>query len=71
MQVRIKAHRNGPYEVAGGVELIDAEGAAYTLEDGPVYLCRCGQSADKPFCDGTHKKAGFQAAECVRLRAPR
>jgi CDGSH-type Zn-finger protein len=64
--VTIKACNNGPYEVSGAVDLIDYEGARYTLEEPPIYLCRCGRSANKPFCDGTHKKVGFQAMECVR-----
>ena len=51
--------------------MIDFEGAAYVRADEPVYLCRCGQSANKPFCDGMHKKAGFKAEECVRMSAAR
>ena len=59
-QFRIKAIRNGPLEVAGPVELTDSSGAPRETSEDPIYLCRCGQSADKPFCDGTHKKVGFQ-----------
>ena len=29
---------------------------------GPLFLCRCGQSSTKPFCDAAHRKAGFEAA---------
>jgi CDGSH-type Zn-finger protein len=65
-QVSIKAHRNGPYEVSGPVAIVDFEGAAYSTDGQPVFLCRCGRSASKPFCDGMHKKAGFHAEECVR-----
>lgn len=65
--VKIKVCNNGPYEVTGPVDLVDFEGASYTRAEEPVYLCRCGRSANKPFCDGTHKKVGFQAQECVRL----
>jgi CDGSH-type Zn-finger protein len=68
MGVSVKVYRNGPYEIAGPVEVVDFEGKIYQRPDDPVYLCRCGQSADKPFCDGTHKKAGFRAEECVRLK---
>jgi len=67
--VKIRAMRNGPYEVSGTVDLLDVAGAAYPAEDGPIYLCRCGQSKNKPFCDGTHKKVGFQAAETVGTKA--
>jgi CDGSH-type Zn-finger protein len=65
-EVTVKAHRNGPYSVIGPVRLIDFEGAAYPESEDSIYLCRCGRSASKPFCDGTHKKAGFQAEECIR-----
>jgi CDGSH iron-sulfur domain-containing protein 3 len=59
-EVRIKALKNGPYEVKGAVDLVDSDGQAKPEADDPIYLCRCGQSANKPFCDGSHKKAGFQ-----------
>ena len=59
--VRIKALKNGPLEVAGPIDLADAAGTAIPAGDDPIYLCRCGQSANKPFCDGSHKKVGFQA----------
>ena len=69
--VSIKAHKSGPYEVSGAVDVIDFEGASYAPGESPIYLCRCGQSRTKPFCDGTHKKVGFDATECVRLTARR
>jgi CDGSH-type Zn-finger protein len=59
-QVRIKALKNGPLEVAGPVELIDPSGAPLPTSEDPLYLCRCGHSANKPFCDGSHKRVGFQ-----------
>ena len=70
-EVTIRALKNGPYEVSGGPTVLDFERAVYPLGDDPVYLCRCGRSASKPFCDGAHKKAGFDAPECVRMRAER
>jgi CDGSH-type Zn-finger protein len=69
--VEIKARHNGPYKVTGPIRLIDADGNEYDLgEDGePIALCRCGGSSTKPFCDGTHKRNGFLAAErATRLR---
>jgi CDGSH-type Zn-finger protein len=60
--VSIKATRNGPYVVTGSVDVLDADGKAYTVKE-TFALCRCGGSSTKPFCDGTHKKIGFQAAE--------
>jgi 3-phenylpropionate/trans-cinnamate dioxygenase ferredoxin subunit len=41
----------------------DAEGNEYRLERETIALCRCGGSKTKPFCDGTHSKVGFRAAE--------
>ena len=63
--VEIKVRENGLYKVTGPVTLIDADGNAYDLgEHGEVIaLCRCGGSTTKPFCDGTHSKVGFDAAE--------
>ena len=62
--VRIRMLKDGPLEVQGTVELVGADGAQRTTED--VYLCRCGHSVNKPFCDGTHKKMGFQAPGWTR-----
>ena len=67
-EVTIRALKNGPLEVTGTVAVSDYEKQAYPAEAGPIYLCRCGQSANKPFCDGTHKGAGFKAEETVRPR---
>jgi CDGSH-type Zn-finger protein len=60
--VKITASKNGPYIVSGPVELKDADGNIYTAK-AKMALCRCGASTTKPFCDGTHSKIGFQAAE--------
>ena len=63
-QVTIKASENGPYVVKGPVRIVDADGNGYDLsERQTVLLCRCGGSTNKPFCDSTHTKTGFQAAE--------
>jgi CDGSH-type Zn-finger protein len=64
-QVVIKARENGPYKVIGPVKVIDADGIEYDLAQmgEAVALCRCGGSTNKPFCDGTHSKIGFAAAE--------
>jgi CDGSH-type Zn-finger protein len=61
-QVTIETIKHGPYIVTGEVELIDADGDKYPVEK-RMALCRCGASTEKPFCDGTHSKIGFQAAE--------
>ena len=66
-QVKITVRRNGPFRVEdpeGSVELVDADGNKYDLTGKPAFsLCRCGGSVNKPFCDGTHGKIGFQGAE--------
>lgn len=63
-QVTITVRRNGSYLVEGPVRLLDAEGNEYDLGGKTRFsLCRCGGSVKKPFCDGTHSRIGFQAAE--------
>ena len=66
--VTIKVRENGPYRVDGDeneVTLIDWNGQRYRIEKRPFALCRCGGSTTKPFCDGTHSKVGFEAAEAA------
>jgi CDGSH-type Zn-finger protein len=58
--VRIRPLKNGPLEVSGPVDLVDAQGSPKAPSEDPVYLCRCGQSANKPYCDGSHRKVGFE-----------
>ncbi len=65
-EVRIKTLKDGPYEISGVVELVDASRAAFNLKEEKIYLCRCGQSANRPFCDGTHAKVGFKSGESAR-----
>ncbi len=74
---RIVVKKNGPYAVEGNVPLVrktqvvsehgepltwQKEGAI-DVDEGEYYLCRCGQSSNQPFCDGTHRKVGFDGAE--------
>lgn len=63
--VEIKVRESGPYKVTGPIRLIDADGNEYEVGDRgeSIALCRCGGSTTKPFCDGTHSKKGFEAAE--------
>ena len=62
----IKLRQNGPYLVEGDeVTVVDWNGNAYPIDKRPFVLCRCGGSTHKPFCDGTHSKAGFAAAEAA------
>lgn len=65
--MEIKVRKNGPYLVSGDLSelrLIDSEGNPYDLTGKlNIVLCRCGGSITKPFCDGTHSRTGFEAAE--------
>jgi CDGSH-type Zn-finger protein len=73
---RISVTRNGPYQIDGIASL--ARRRPVTAEDGTpmtwrtttrlaaeatMWLCRCGNSANKPFCDGSHKRVGFDGTE--------
>ena len=57
--MKITCVPNGPYLLAGGEVVLQREGGARLAEAGGVALCRCGGSASKPFCDGTHSRNGF------------
>ncbi len=64
--VKITVRQNGPYKVEGDdVTVVDWNGDEYQVRGRPFVLCRCGGSSTKPFCDGTHAKIGFQAAEAA------
>ncbi len=78
---KIEITPNGPYLVSGGLPLAEqhivtnAEGDSLEYKEGkkfttpPQYaLCRCGHSNNKPFCDGSHKKVGFDGAETADRR---
>lgn len=60
-EVKIQVTPKGPLLVTGAVELLDAEGNALPAKS-KMWLCRCGASTKKPFCDGAHSKIGFEAA---------
>jgi CDGSH-type Zn-finger protein len=77
--------RNGPYALEGNIPLVRktqivsdlGEPLAWKKEaslagaEGKYYLCRCGGSATKPFCDGTHRKAGFDGTEMADIASTR
>ena len=56
---KIQLAENGPLLVNGNVTLVDKEGNE-TTKEGMTALCRCGESANKPYCDGAHKTCGFK-----------
>ena len=63
--VTIRCRENGPYVVQGPVQVIDHLGNTFVIPAGKdsIALCRCGQSKNRPFCDGSHKQCAFMAAE--------
>jgi CDGSH-type Zn-finger protein len=61
---KITVRRNGSLLVEGDdVTVVDWNGKEYPLAKRPFSLCRCGASTRKPFCDGSHSRVGFAAAE--------
>ncbi|MEP6659138.1 MAG: CDGSH iron-sulfur domain-containing protein [Acidimicrobiales bacterium] len=58
-EVTVQPKPNGPYLVRGAVVVLDVDGKTFELPGEVIALCRCGGSANKPFCDGTHAKIGF------------
>jgi len=63
--VKISVRDNGPFLIEGKVTLVDGAGNAFPIDPNKpaIALCRCGHSANRPFCDGTHKTCGFESAE--------
>ncbi|MCS6851419.1 MAG: CDGSH iron-sulfur domain-containing protein [Gemmataceae bacterium] len=64
----IRCRENGPLLVSGAVRILDHQGNEFPIPAGKdtVALCRCGHSKNKPFCDGSHRSSGFQAAELAK-----
>jgi CDGSH-type Zn-finger protein len=68
---KIIVRNNGPLRVEGDFEIVDMQGQVYGLAGrSAIVLCRCGHSANKPFCDGAHKAAGFQDQQQARELPP-
>jgi CDGSH-type Zn-finger protein len=59
--VVVTPYPDGPLLVRGDVDILGPDGAPLPRRRRTVALCRCGLSALKPFCDGSHKAAGFRA----------
>ncbi|MBF9032320.1 iron-binding protein [Rhodobacterales bacterium HKCCE3408] len=58
--VSVEPQKNGPMKIAGPIEIVTPSGRRVAVKT-EAWLCRCGSSANKPFCDGSHKKIGFEA----------
>jgi CDGSH-type Zn-finger protein len=68
-EVRIETRENGPLLITGPATVVDHQGNVYNLAGKEKFaLCRCGQSKNKPFCDGTHKTCGWVAVELATGR---
>jgi CDGSH-type Zn-finger protein len=61
--LKLTVRTNGPLRLEGAVELLDADGKSFGLGGRTaISLCRCGHSSNKPFCDGSHAKVGFESS---------
>jgi CDGSH-type Zn-finger protein len=60
MATKLTLLPDGPISVQGDFEILKADGTKVETKE-TAYICRCGHSSNKPFCDGTHKKEGFKA----------
>ncbi|MBO0858750.1 MAG: CDGSH iron-sulfur domain-containing protein [Chloracidobacterium sp.] len=62
MATKITVKNNGSLRIEGEIEIYDDAGNKYDLAGRTVIgLCRCGQSNNKPFCDGSHARCGFES----------
>ena len=70
--IKVIVRGNGPYRIEGDdIRICDEGGKAYGLSGRTVVsLCRCGQSQNKPFCDGSHAKVGFVSESLARDLPP-
>ncbi len=68
----IRCRENGPLLIQIPIKIIDHLGNEFAIPIGKenIALCRCGQSKNKPFCDGSHRQCGFQAAETAPVPPP-
>lgn len=57
-EVQVTVLENGPLMISGTIQVKDKDGSECTKEE-KSFLCRCGASNNKPYCDGQHKKIGF------------
>ena len=68
MAAKITVFDNGPMKIENVLQMVDAEGRVWDLGGREtIVVCRCGKSANAPFCDGAHKADGF--ASCPRAAA--
>jgi CDGSH-type Zn-finger protein len=63
-RVQIRLKENGSIRIKGTVDIVDADGNVIESKS-DFSLCRCGQSKEKPWCDGAHKACAFEAPEGI------
>ncbi len=70
--VIVRCRENGPLVLPGTIQVFDHLGNPFPIPAGKetIALCRCGHSNRKPFCDGMHKQANFQAAQTAPAAQP-
>jgi len=68
----ITCRENGPYLIQGAIKIVDHLGNVFVIPPGKdkIALCRCGQSKNRPFCDGSHRECGFTAPELAPISSP-
>ncbi|MGH9832022.1 MAG: CDGSH iron-sulfur domain-containing protein [Blastocatellia bacterium] len=71
MATKITVNNNGSLRIEGDLEIYDGSGNQYDLAGRTVIsLCRCGQSNNKPFCDGSHARCGFESQVVATILPP-
>ncbi|MCI0662526.1 MAG: CDGSH iron-sulfur domain-containing protein [Acidobacteria bacterium] len=71
MATKITVRNNGSLRIEGEIEIYDDAGNKYDLAGRSVIsLCRCGQSNNKPFCDGSHARCGFESQVVATVLPP-
>ena len=64
---KVTVNSNGSIRIEGDFEIVDPQGTAFGLAGRTtISLCRCGHSANKPFCDGAHRTSGFTDTVAAR-----
>lgn len=71
MTARVTPCADGPLLIRGDFTLVTQDGEIIDPGRGTVALCRCGRSAIRPFCDGSHKVIGFRAPSAPEAARPR
>jgi CDGSH-type Zn-finger protein len=67
-KTKLTINNNGSIKIEGDFEIVDSQGNTYGLEGRTVLgVCRCGHSANKPFCDGSHRNNFEHEAEAFNL----